>query len=133
MEQIINEGVYVILDNFEKAEVNNNFLSSLLQIKKILSINFSICVVGVNFNEKLVGQGEGEVVMPMINITMDKENSRFTEDLLQRDLYEKVQRLEEDDFAQKMYEELGLQYVKDISQCFGSIVTDLGLLKHLNW
>lgn len=24
------EGIYIILDNFEKAEVNNNFLSSLL-------------------------------------------------------------------------------------------------------
>ena len=131
MEELCREGVYIILDNFEKGEVNNNFLSSILQIKKILSVNFSICLVGVNFGESLLGEGEGGIVLPMVNISSENEEG-FIKDLLRRDLREKCVR-NETAFLKKMHDEISETYINDITSCFGSLITDLNLLKHLNW
>jgi hypothetical protein len=96
-----------------------------------LGVNFSICLVGINFGESLLGEGEGGIVLPMINISGENEEG-FIKDLLRRDLNEKCER-NENKFLNKMFEELSENYLNDVTACFGSLISDLNLLKHLSW
>lgn len=120
------EQFYIVFDNFEKISVNDKFVSALFNIKKSLSINFNICLVGVNImDQKLISKYTLSLIP---QIALNPPDQSYQRDVLTELIAEKI---EENDIWRDVFESIGRELVMDIVSNFGVIITDLGILLHL--
>ena len=124
----LQNSLYIVYDNFEKAEINFKFINSFIQIKKILNINLCSIFIGINIYQNSSDELNQES-LPWVNLSAPKQN--FQADILKRDLRDKIAKLN-DTLTQKIFDQISEYYINDLVGNVGNIVFDLSVLIYLS-